>query len=151
MDRERFASKMLMFARKCAESKKVNPIIIASQACLETGYGKSILSKKANNIIGIKIGETWNGLKYPMKVREFNPNLGWFVQVCYYRSYPTWLDCFYDYADILSRVYPDIGSVCDDPIKFLDRILPTDKHPMGISDPRYREKIISIAKKWNWL
>ena len=150
MNRERFASKMLILMQECAELYSINPIIVAAQACLETGYGKSILSKKANNLFGIKAGKEWKGLKYPMKKREFSNMCGWVVMQVPYRSYSTWKDCVIDYSALLKK--NSIIEQPDDPIKFLDGILPK-ANPICeyITDPRYREKILFIAKKWKWL
>jgi len=155
MNRERFASKMLILARECAELHNINPIIAASQACLETGYGKSILSKKANNLFGIQANDNWKGLKYPMKSREFLSMRGLIVKKIFYRSYATWSDCFNDYfVEIGDCLLYDTQTVNYKvkPMLFLERIQPKEDKEYGcVSDPRYREKILSIAKKWKWI
>jgi len=148
MSRDRFASKMHILAQECAETFNISPAIVAAQACLETGYGKSILSKKANNLFGILADPQWKGLKYPMKTRQFLHTYGWAVRNVYYRSYPTWTECIKNYCSILECQGATKESL---DIAFLDNILPKADGIEFITDPRYREKILSIAKKWDWL
>lgn len=154
MDNTRFAKKMFEIATEVAESgRKINPVILACQGILESGYGKSILSKMANNLFGIKAGRSWKGLVYHMKTREFCPEKGWYVISAPFRQYKNWQECFNDYADIIERLswYRDAAENCQDPIKFLDGILPTKREPGWATDPRYREKILNIAKKFQWI
>ena len=151
MNRERFASKMYALAQDCAEKFRINPAIIASQACLETGYGKSILSKKANNLFGLYAGPYWKGLKYPMKNRQFLHAYGWSVKISHYRLYSTWLDCITNYSEILCCELSLGVDNCEDPIAYLDDLCPKAEEGLSVTDPRYREKILSIAKIWKWI
>lgn len=154
MDNTRFAKKMLEIATEVAQTgRKINPIIVACQGILESGYGRSLLSKMANNLFGIKAGRSWKGLVYHIKTREFDPDRGWYVISAPFRQYKNWAECFNDYADIIERLswYKDAAENCDDPIKFLDGILPTKREPGWATDPRYREKILNIAKRYKWI
>ena len=170
MDRSRFAAKMLEIAKEVAKTRKINPVIVACQAILETGYNRSILSKKANNLFGIKAYKSWKGPVYPIKTREFyaekvndidengNVHNGWETVVANFRLYNSWKDCLDDYASIIERLswYQDAEDNCKDPIKFLEGILPRylkggRKEPGWATDPNYREKILAIAAKYNWL
>lgn len=49
----------------------VLPSITISQAILESGWGKSELSTKANNLFGIKADNSWNGKKIKMNTSEY--------------------------------------------------------------------------------
>jgi N-acetylmuramoyl-L-alanine amidase len=154
MDNTRFAELMFKIATEVANSgRKVNPIILACQGILESGYGKSLLSSKANNLFGIKAGKSWKGPVYNIKTREFDTERGWYVTLAGFRLYSNWAECFNDYAGIIERLswYKDAAENCKDPIKFLDGILPTNREPGWATDPRYREKILAIAKKFNWI
>ena len=145
MNRQRFAE---IIYQQAKQTKNINPAIIASQACLETGYGQSILCKKANNLFHIEAGKDWKGLTYPVKSRGFNSSVGWYVVKKNYRQYSNWQECLKDYANILNSIYI-ISSI--DYIVFLDTILPIENKMLGYTtDPRYREKVLSIAKKWKW-
>lgn len=153
MDNTRFAKKMIEAAIEVARTRKVNPVIMACQAILESGYGRSLLSVKANNLFGIKAGRSWKGPVYNIKTREFDTERGWYVTLAPFRLYPDWTTCHHDYADIIERLswYRDAAENAADPIKYLDGILPTDREPGWATDPSYREKILNIAKRFGWL
>lgn len=154
MDNTRFAELMFKIATEVANSgRKINPVIVACQGILESGWGKSLLSKKANNLFGIKAGKSWKGPVYNIKTREFDTEKGWYVILAGFRLYQNWAECFNDYANIIERLswYKDAAANCKDPIKFLDGILPNTREPGWASDPRYREKVLAIAKKFNWI
>lgn len=154
MDNTRFAELMFKIATEVAVSgRKINPAIVAAQAVLESGYGKSLLASKANNLFGIKAGKSWKGLVFNIKTREFDAEKGWFVIMAPFRQYATWADCFNDYASIIERLswYKDAAANCGDPVKYLDGILPTAREPGWATDPRYREKVLAIAEKFKWI
>lgn len=50
---------------------KILPSVIIAQAILESGWGKSELSKEANNLFGIKADRSWNGKIIDMNTSEF--------------------------------------------------------------------------------
>nr|WP_035283691.1 glucosaminidase domain-containing protein [Clostridium sp. LS] len=49
----------------------VLPSVTISQAILESGWGKSDLSVKANNLFGIKADSSWSGKKIKMSTSEY--------------------------------------------------------------------------------
>lgn len=49
----------------------VLPSVTISQAILESGWGKSDLSKQANNLFGIKADTSWKGKKIKMNTSEY--------------------------------------------------------------------------------
>lgn len=50
---------------------RIFPSIIIAQAILESGWGESELSIKANNLFGIKADSSWDGEKVSMSTSEF--------------------------------------------------------------------------------
>lgn len=48
------------------------PSVTIAQAILESGWGSSDLSMKANNLFGIKADKSWKGEKIAMKTSEYN-------------------------------------------------------------------------------
>lgn len=46
------------------------PSITISQAILESGWGNSVLTKKSNNLFGIKADKRWNGDKFGIETTE---------------------------------------------------------------------------------
>lgn len=153
MDQDRFAEILHGFAVDVAKNRAVNPHIMAAQGILESGFGKSLLSKKANNLFGIKAGKKWKGPRYPIKTREFDAERGWYVIVAEFRIYPDWKDCMEDYANIIESLpwYQDAALAAADPIKYLDGILPNTREPGWATDPHYREKILGICRRFGWI
>lgn len=153
MSNTRFAEQMFNAATEAAREFPINAAIAASQAILESGYGRSLLAKKANNLFGIKAGKAWKGLKYLIKTREWDPDRGMYVILAAFRQYGSWVECFRDYGGIISRLswYRDAASNAEDPIKYLEGILPTAKEPGWATDSHYRPKILTIARRHEWI
>ena len=153
MDQDRFAETIHQQALEVAKNRSVNPHIMAAQAVLESGFGKSLLSKKANKLFGIKSGKKWRGPTYPIKTREFDSEKGWYVIVANFRLYSNWSECMSDYATIIESLpwYQDAAAACKDPVKYLDGILPSTREPGWATDPHYREKILSICRRFGWI
>ncbi|NRT77075.1 glycoside hydrolase family 73 protein [Clostridium beijerinckii] len=75
------------------------PSITISQAILESGWGKSDLSTKANNLFGIKADSGWTGKKIKMSTSEY------YKQKIedYFRVYSSKEDSMKDYGEFLSN------------------------------------------------
>lgn len=144
---------MFELASELAKTRSVNPAIVAAQAILESGYGRSILSKKANNLFGIKVGRSWKGPRYPIRTREWSAEKGVYCIIAEFRLYQSWAECLQDYAGIIENLswYRDAASNANDPVKYLDGILPTAREPGWATDPHYRGKILEIAKRHGWI
>jgi flagellum-specific peptidoglycan hydrolase FlgJ len=46
------------------------PIAVTAQACIESNYGRSTLSKNYHNYFGLKCGKNWKGKKASFKTKE---------------------------------------------------------------------------------
>lgn len=46
------------------------PIAVTAQACIESNYGRSKLSKDYHNYFGLKCGKNWKGKKVTFKTKE---------------------------------------------------------------------------------
>ncbi|SHI35971.1 Flagellum-specific peptidoglycan hydrolase FlgJ [Clostridium cavendishii DSM 21758] len=75
------------------------PSILIAQAALETGWGKSELSSKSNNLFGIKADKSWKGPKVKMKTNEN------FKDVIYddFRAYSSRNESIKDYGEFLKN------------------------------------------------
>jgi len=83
------------------------PSITISQAILESGWGKSELSTKANNLFGIKADTSWNGKKIKMNTSEYyNKKI-----VDSFRVYGSNEESIKDYGEFLknNKRYKDSG------------------------------------------
>lgn len=73
------AAKLLEIAKTIAESYGLFPSVLAAQAILESGYCKTELAKKANNILGMKssllnntwTSPVWNGESVTIATTEY--------------------------------------------------------------------------------
>lgn len=88
-------------------SYDILPSVIVAQAALETGWGKSELSEKSNNLFGIKADKSWKGQKVKMKTSEN------YKDVIYdnFRVYETKSQSIKDYGEFLknNKRYRDNG------------------------------------------
>ncbi len=77
----------------------VLPSISISQAILESGWGKSELSAKSNNLFGIKADPSWKGKKIKMNTSEYyNKKI-----IDDFRVYDTHEDSMKDYGEFLNN------------------------------------------------
>jgi flagellum-specific peptidoglycan hydrolase FlgJ len=75
------------------------PSVIIAQAALETGWGKSELALKSNNLFGIKADKSWNGKKINMKTSEnFNDTI-----YDNFRVYDSKSESIKDYGEFLKN------------------------------------------------
>lgn len=73
---------------------------ILAQAMLESGYGKSMLTRKAFNFFGIKAGGSWKGPVYTAKTQEFQD--GHYITItASFRSYANAEEGFRGYAEFI--------------------------------------------------
>lgn len=104
MSRKEFAQKVYEAAvRAKAKGYPVLPIVATAQACLESGWGKSLLAQKANNLFGIKAGSSWTGKTIELPTREFR-NDQWVEETASWRKYDSYDDCLEDYGRILTNL-----------------------------------------------
>lgn len=86
-------------AKNTYKNYGVLPSIVIAQAALETGWGKSDLSLKSNNLFGIKADKSWKGSKVKMKTNEN------FKDVIYddFRAYSNRSESIKDYGEFLKN------------------------------------------------
>ena len=85
----------------------VLPSITVGQAILESGWGKSNLSTKGNNLFGIKADKRWSGKTVTMDTTEYNNE----KIVATFRAYNSKNDSLEDHAKFLieNKRYEDNG------------------------------------------
>lgn len=77
---------------------KILPSVTIAQACLESGWGKSELTKKANNLFGIKAKEDWKGESVTIKTAEYDKNNNKFYIEAPFRKYKSWQESIVDHS-----------------------------------------------------
>lgn len=82
---------------------KILPSITAAQAILESGWGSSGLTTKANNLFGIK--GKYKGQSVVMSTGEQSAGGGWYTINAEFRKYPSWGASISDHAEVLKLPY----------------------------------------------
>ena len=87
MTQNQFFQKYANFAASAVKGSGISPILILSQAFLESGGAASSLSAKYNNFFGVKADENWHGKKILLLTKEQN-KAGQVSQIkAYFRVY----------------------------------------------------------------
>lgn len=89
-------------ARHVQKDTNIFPSITIAQAILESGYGQSGLTLKANNLFGIKAGGKWDGPTITMKTQE-EVNGGIIVIKAKFRAYNSWEESILDHVNFLEE------------------------------------------------
>ena len=119
------------------------PGAVIAQAALESGWGSSGLTVKANNLFGIKAGKSWTGEKYTVKTKEFiNGRMR--TVTADFRKYTTWPASIKDYFKLMDvKRYANLKGVTS--VKTYSELLKKDGYA---TDPAYPGKIQSIYNKY---
>jgi flagellum-specific peptidoglycan hydrolase FlgJ len=127
---------------------KINPAVVASQACLETGYGKS-LPKGSSNFFGIKARAGQDSVNSSTK--EF-VNGQWVTEKANFAKYEGFDDCMKGYVKTVSAPrYAYAHANCDNPVEYARGIKDGGLKPgnpaLGgyATDPKYKEQVLAIA------
>lgn len=147
----------------CREDMKKSGIlasISAAQFILESGYGKSELAQKANNMFGMKkslSGNTWGGSSwdgtsiYSKETKEQNVDGSYKTITADFRKYPCVEDSVADHSAYLlgakngkSLRYKGIKGMTD--YKAVAQLINEGGYATSLT---YVEKLCSIIEKWN--
>lgn len=117
--------------------------LAASQAALESGYGKSV---KGNNYFGIKAGKSWKGKTQSFTTHE-NYNGKRTQIVDKFRAYDDPADSLKDWAETISSKWPGVmkSKNFDEAVRALDNGV----YGKYATDPDYKSKLSSIDRKYN--
>lgn len=97
--KQQFIKELYPEAVKIYNQYGILPSITIAQAILETGWGKSDLSTKANNLFGIKADSSWKGKKVKMSTSEYyNQKI-----VDEFRAYDNKQESVKDYGQFLNN------------------------------------------------
>lgn len=102
ISKQQFFTKYYPDAYRSSLKSKISPLVILSQAYLESGAGKSILASKYNNFFGVKADKSWNGKVVIMKTREVEKGVSK-MKPQPFRHYDTAEQSFDDHAKFLMK------------------------------------------------
>ena len=145
---EEFTQHILPYAEKAAKELGVSPLVLVSQAALETGWGKAVTRRpdgeSSFNLFNIKADSRWGGDKVVKSTLEYDNGLAKYEKASF-RSYDSYADSFDDYVDFLrtNNRYGDALHNNGD-----DKLFIKDLHKAGYAtDPNYADKVLNILKR----
>lgn len=147
--RVNFVMKYYEVAVKVGKIFNIHPLVILSQASIESGWGTSLLSTLNNNFFGVtaygKPNKYWTGEKRVSKASGLA-----------FRSYKTVEDGFSDFARLITSYYKEAASVSNNINSYAQKIAysPYINEKNGDNRAKYKtlivqsaETILTIAKK----
>lgn len=112
-----------------------------AQAILESGWGKSGLTVKANALFGIKAGSSWKGKVYSAKTQECYDGATYTTITALFRAYGSWAESVADHSALLTGLARYKAVVGERDYKTACRAV---KAAGYATDPNYAEKLIQI-------
>lgn len=146
---EDFIQKLYPAAEKIAKEMGISPKAIISQAALETGWGKFMISgneeggikENSFNFFGIKADSRWEGDKVNVTTHEYRDGQR-VTEKADFRSYPTIEAGLKDYSQFLqAQRYEKAMAVGTDIEQYAKEL----QQAGYATDPKYAEKISRIA------
>jgi flagellar protein FlgJ len=145
---EEFTQTILPYAQAAADELGVTPMVLVSQAALETGWGKSVIrhnnGSSSFNLFNIKADNRWNGDRVSKSTLEYDRGVAKYENASF-RAYDSYADSFDDYVDFLrtnARYDSALQHNGDDEL-FIQNI-----HEAGYAtDPNYANKVINILNR----
>ena len=99
---QKFIMKVRQGAMEGQKEFGVFASVTIAQAILESGWGESQLSVKANNLFGVKADSSWTGPTIDMLTQE-EVNGGKVTVTAKWRVYDSWGDSIYDHGKFLKE------------------------------------------------
>ena len=97
----KFIASILPGALASYKKYKIFPSVIIAQAILESGWGQSGLTKKGNNLFGIKSSSAWKGESVNMRTAEYTKSNSKYYINADFRKYDTLSDSILDHGKFL--------------------------------------------------
>lgn len=121
------------------------PSLTVAQAILESGWGRSGLASKYNNLFGIKAFD-WGGAKVLLPTTEYTSSGVPYHIMSYFRVYPNWKDSIIDHGDFIldNSRYRNMIGVKSYVTQANDLVV--DGYA---TDPSYAVMLINIVREYN--
>ena len=116
-----------------------------AQAILESGWGKSGLTVKANALFGIKAGTSWKGRVYSTKTQECYDGVTFTTVTALFRAYDSWEESVADHSALLTGAARYKAVVGERDYKTACRAI---KAAGYATDPKYPDKLIQIIESY---
>jgi flagellum-specific peptidoglycan hydrolase FlgJ len=125
-----------------------NEAVLFAQAALESRWGSSELTQKANNLFGIKAGKGWTGQILSLSTKEWSKQKGWYMTTADWCKWDSWAGCvLYYYTGMLKRLswFRDALQHVNCADDFLRALLPEPGQPGWATDPNYFSKVRMVG------
>jgi flagellum-specific peptidoglycan hydrolase FlgJ len=141
MSKDEFVRETYEAARQSSARSGMPPLVTVAQAALESNWGSSELSEKANNYFGIKAHG--NHARIAMPTAEFEKGVRVEVEA-EFAKYKSLLDCIECRDGILLRgaSYAGARKVRDNEEEFIREMA-----AHWATDPRYAEKLQAVLRE----
>ena len=116
-----------------------------AQAILESGWGKSGLTVKANALFGIKAGSSWKGRVYSAKTQECYDGATFTTVTALFRAYGSWAESVADHSALLTGATRYKAVIGERDYKTACRAI---KAAGYATDPQYADKLIQIIESY---
>ena len=145
MSKEDFISQVAEIVSREASSRGYKfPSAIIAQACVESGFGESVLASKYHNYFGMKCGSSWTGSSVNMKTHE-EVNGSLISIKDNFRTYATMEDGIKGYFDFISKSRYDNLKSATSSRDYLEKI----KADGYATSNTYVKTVYAVVEKYN--
>ena len=116
-----------------------------AQAILESGWGKSGLTVKANALFGIKAGTSWKGRVYSAKTQECYDGVNFTTVTALFRAYDSWEESVADHSALLTGATRYKAVIGERDSNTACRAI---KAAGYATDPQYADKLIRLIESY---
>lgn len=116
-----------------------------AQAILESGWGKSGLTVKANALFGIKAGSSWKGKVYSAQTQECYDGATYTTITALFRAYDSWAESVADHSALLTEAARYKAVIGERDYKTACRAI---KAAGYATDPQYADKLIQLIESY---
>lgn len=143
IEQKAFIAKVGKLAAADMKNSGVLASLTISQAILESGWGKSGLTVKANALFGIKAGKTWKGKTYSAKTQECYDGVNYTTITDLFRAYGSWEESVADHSALLTGAARYKAVVGETDYKKACKAIKAAGYATA---PDYAEKLINIIE-----
>ncbi len=146
MSKTQFFNTIAPAAEEIYKQDKIFASITLAQAMLESSTGNSALTRKANNLFGIK-AYNWTGKTIKMQTKEHNDGTD-IVTMGTFRSYDNWGESIEDHTNFLmeNNTYKHHGVFKATSFAEQAKALQASGYA---TDPDYAKELVALIKEYN--
>ncbi len=132
-------------AAAAMQDRAVLPSLTIAQAILESGWGRSTLTRKANALFGIKADRHWQGRVYACQTKECCDGVTFTEETAVFRAYDSWEDSIADHTAFLCGLsrYRAVTAAKD--YRTACRAVQAAGYA---TDPAYAEKLVRLIEQY---